>query len=352
MATLARLNIVENGFISFAKEARIKGFRDVPQLKLIAEDKFNLDDPSKMNFVWNETRLGESDLSRYLESVGMDIPMLITLDFDFKKIEYGEALNGLRRNPNGIPYDPVKNNWGLVLWYYRCLATVRLGQILAHGLSINGETYSTIAWQSSSQAKANQLTFVSDKYADFIHDFCTIGLEPIEKIGKYMVRPTLALSGSKPLYRALPKMSAYASCTDFSPENCRVIPDLHHDTVVERVMHVHDGVEEVKEVSWSQNVTDGGAIGIIDDTSWTDELRAQYVEDANKGEVGIFSGRVFAAGKVGFGCVLRTAVNTLITSDGKDPSEIEVLPDMIRITRSGYDHYASLQIPSQNDLCR
>lgn len=322
----ALINLVEAGFTTFAKETRLRGFRDVPQLKLMKQTKFNYS-ASEMDFCWEQTRLGESDLSRHLQSVGMDVPMLITVDFDFLKVEYKKALQGLRRNPEGIAYDPAVDNWGLVLWYWRSLATVRLAQILSEGLTLNGDHYSNIAWQSSSQAKANQLTYINDKYAEYVKDFATLGLEPKEKIGKYMVRPTLALSGSKPLFEALPKMEEYFSTTDLSPEHCSVIPDLRYKTVEEKVMHVHDGIEEDKVLSWEQKVTDGGAIGIIDDRDWSDEMREKYIEDANRGEAGIFSGRVFAAGKVGFGCVLRTAVEKLFADKGMDPAEASLLPD-------------------------
>lgn len=292
-----------------------KGFRDVISIDLCPAEKFD-SDFAKMDCEVKTTRLGESKLSRWLVAHNMDIPMLISVGFDFRKEPLKKAQDGLKRNPSCPALKDDSEN--LIYWWYRCVNTVRLNEILTNGLDLGGVHYELI-WQSSGQAKKNEVSLIRSDYKELVDDFISLGLTMKEKIGKYLVRKTLATSNGKEIDKALPKMVSYIDDDTVNPENCVIIKDKFWKVAPTRVVHVHDCIEEEEVTSWKQNVTDGGAIMLLDNTGWSDEKLAQYYKDASKGLVGAFSGRIYAAGKNGVIVMLRSGANKILAAHGLDP---------------------------------
>ena len=187
-------SIIANINTVISEIGKPQGFRDVLHIELMPSGgKFNMD-AARMDNEVKMTRLGESELSRWLTSINMDISMLISVRFDFVKVELDKAIKGLERNPSPVEFKPELDNGQLVAWYWRCLNTVRLNEIMSNGLAINGEKY-TLLWQSSSQAKANEIELINIKYRDIVLDWIKLGLPDLnEKIGKKLVRLTLGAS--------------------------------------------------------------------------------------------------------------------------------------------------------------
>ena len=292
-----------------------KGFRDVIHIQLCPAKGFDKDF-SKMDVEVKTTRLGESELSRWAKANGMDIPMLISVGFDFRKEPIEKAANGVKKGCQ--QYDGSNGN--LIYWYYRCVNVIRLRYILNNGIKLGGIHYELI-WQSSGQAKKNEIELIRSDCKDVINDYISLGLTMNEKIGKMLVRKTLAASNGKEMSIIMPKMMAYTSDETLNPENCVVIKDRYWKVAPTRVMHVHDTTEEEKTTTWEQNITDGGAVMILDNTAWDNEKTKQYFSDAQKGLVGCFSGRLYAAGKNGVVVLFKSGLNRILENHGLNPNE-------------------------------